>query len=400
MTSSSTLPDAGTLMKQVRAFWRDNVGAAGADDTGADAPVVKAFRSAWDATKNKQVEAGDAVSRAVWETPEYKHAHQGVVESVFLSIAHRKPSEHETKQFEGVHDAEDIAHKVLEIKEGSDSEESSSSQDAASPTSRDTGGPDQSTPIVDENWLAQFRNAYGRDAFVHEYVLVRPMKQDLGELAARHKQSFRDLRSVHAKFLDDDLDEHTFVKVYVPRVYHSRDVADEVRRGALVRPKYRSAMQSRLSSLHVVACGSELTEQESAYLFEKDVLEKQLPLDTDELNSIVAAFVRRGEEIEDEIRAITDIYLHREAEQDEVEAWRFKFRTLEGAESQLRREMVSRHEFHAVLTDTIRTRLPDVRSRELFERVTRALKLPDLAALKSRYDMDSVLERAGIFELV
>jgi hypothetical protein len=148
-----------------------------------------------------------------------------------------------------------------------------------------------------------------------------------------------------------------------------------------------------------MACGCELSDEESKYLFEKDVLDEELPLDTEQLNDVVAAFVRRGEDIKEKVGSIFDIYLRREADRDEIDAWVFPFRTQSCAEADLRSELVSGHEFHSVLTDTIRDRIPELRSRELFRRLSEALDMPQLRAVQSRYDMDGMLEKAGLFDV-
>ena len=387
-------------MKSVRAFWNEHVGAAGAEDTGADAPVVKAFRTAWNNVNSGNATCENAVAEAVWASSEWQDAHRRVVVDLFHSIAECMPSESTLSALLQVRDVEEVARRIVDFKDGGEdviagnANENSQKQRGSTP---EPCSPDD-TPMVDEEWLRSFEQAFGRDAFVHEYVLVRPMDDELRSLFARHKQAFERMRSVHAKYLDETLTEQQFVKSYVPRIYHSIDVPDDVRREALRRPQYRTAMQARLSSLHLIACGCELSDDESNYLFEKDVFEKELPLDTEELNDVVAAFVRRGEEIKEQVGTIVDVYLRRDAERDEIDAWVFPFLTQSCAEDDLRTELVSGHEFHSVLTDTIRERTPDLRSRELFRRLSEALDLPELRTVKSRYDLDSMLEKAGIFD--
>ena len=391
---SHPLAKPADVMDAVRTFWRDNVGCSGSEENGVNAPVVQAFRDAW-STVQKGGEGStvfEAASRAVRKTGQWKSAHRGVVADIFESFADRPPSTSELDALIHNVDTDEVAKAVTNM------------LDSATGNHDGGGGggsremPRNATSSVDEEWLQKFSAAYGRDPYVHEYVLVRPRGGDLQKLAGTHKIAYERLRGVHAQYLDDQISEQRFVKTYVPRIYEMDDVPDTVRADALRRPEYRSAMETRLCSLHMVLCGRELSSKESCYLFDQDVLEKELPLDTDELHDIVSSFVRKGEDIRKRVENLIGIYLRRDAEQDEIDTWVFPFRTQEDAESNLRTQLIASHEFHSVLAETLKSKLPDTRQREVFQMLDRALAKADLASVESQYDLDEVLQKAGVID--
>jgi hypothetical protein len=390
----SGVANPGDVMKRVREYWGEHVSGLGSADTGPDAPVVQAFRSAWSAVQSGSSPVDSAVSKAVQSTPQWKDAHRSAVEDIFMSITDRQPSEATLDEITKITDMDEVARRVVDLQ--APSEDASSTRASANVCGGDVP-PELSQPMVDETWIEEFADCYGRDPFVHEYVLVRPIGGDLGVLGKAHHKAFERLRTVHSQYLDENLTEQDFVKTYVPRVYHSQDVPDDVRRDALRRPQYRTAMESRLSSLHLVACGRELSQEEAKYLFEKDVLDKELPLDTDELNNVISAFVQRGEEVRVRVNKLMDLYLQRDADHDEVDVWVFPFRTQADAESSLRSTLISSNEFHAVLADNIRSHNVNIQTREVFRRLETALSQADLASIESRYDLEDVLEKAGVF---
>lgn len=381
--------DPSDVMKLVREFWRESVGLAGSNDMGPEAPVVVAFRAAWAKIQDGR-SISDSIADSVRATSEWKNAHRSVVSDIYESIMGRLPGSEEIESLEMSHDADEIARRVVALQDADN-------ENHASPEGH---GPLVSAgePEIEEDWMHAFADAFGRDPFVHEYVLVRPMAGDLKARAKTHALAFQQMRDIHIQYLDERISEQTFVKLYVPRIYKEEGVPESVRKIALRRPEYREAMRSRLSSLHMVASGRDLSQHEADYLFDTTVLQKELPLDTGELNDVVSEFVRRGEEIRARIAHLIDVYLRREPDCDEVDDWVFAFRTSSDADHRLRQELIAGREFHAVLASTILYHLPDMRPRELYRRVDAALSKTDLSTVETRHDFDKALEAAGILE--
>lgn len=382
-------------MRIVRDFWRESVGAAGADDTGPEAPVVVAFRKAWSDVQ-KGSDANTAAAAAVKSSDEWARVQRDTARSIFKDVAGRDATEAETAEIASHEDTDAMARRAIELVERDRPSTSEPSQGAglAESASPAVDANNVAEPVgVDEDWMAEFAAAFGRDPYVHEYVLVRPMEEPLRSLRKRHADAFEKLRRVHAQYLDDGLDEQAFVKQYVPKIYHDDSVAENVRAEALRRPEYRHAMETRLSSLHLVSCGRDLTQQESAYLFDTTVFEKELPLDTDELNDLVARFVDQGEKIRTRIAHLVDVYLRRDADSDEVEEWVHPFRTDDGAESRLRAELIASHEFHSVAAEAIKSLDASKRPRDVFRILDAALGRSELRSIESRYDLDETLQK-------
>lgn len=390
-------------MAHVRAFWEEHVSAHGAHNTGPDAAVVGAIRAAWESVQNGH-EPREAAAQAVRATDAWKAAHTAVVHRLYESITGREADQDTARALFNILDHDEIARRILQAHSkasgSADSVALHCQDDAAGPgldpcrddkVSRET----QTASFVDTRWMAAFAKAYGRDPFVHEYVYVMPMEADLVDLAATHDRTCAQLMDVHRRFLDEDLSEGDIVKRYVPALYHGESLADDVKREALRRPEYRDAMSKRIGSLHLVMCGRELSDEESAYLFDHQIKGCELPLDTDDLNGVLIQFVSEGEAIRKRVSDIIQTYLAREADDDEITPWVFAWRTdAAGTEARLRVRMIENREFHAVLADTLRADSGGSnKPRDIFAAVDRALLDPDMRTVESRYDVDEVLRR-------
>jgi hypothetical protein len=410
----------GELMTRVRELWRSEVCASAAKETSPDSPVVRAFRDARTRLEaDESLDVKQAVEHAVYATEEWMGEHKQTIREMYLSVHDRAISEHELCTLAALTDTEEIAEKIVDLSmedpesvqspaarteqpPGEVSGETDAVTDAAGahPMHEGRGHQDHAQQgheqQVDEAWLSDFAEAYGRDAYVHEYVLVRGMG-DLKRHAETHRAAFEGLRTVHAQFLGENLTETDFVKTYVPEALVQPDIVDSVRSASIERPQYRKAMIARLSHLHAVLCGAELAEEEAAFLFESEVLDKRLPLDTDVLNDVVTEFVMHGESLRAVIKGLYTSYLGRDAELDEVDEWLFSFRKCpDDSKVRLRKQLCKCHEFHAVITDRIRSSKPDIRTADAFRLLDEALRSVDFMNIDTVNDLDHALETSGV----
>ena len=370
------------LMAIVRKEWAANVCAAGARQTGSDAPVVAAFRRAWDTTSNGQSISPDtAAKRAVQDSSEYREAHKKSIISIFSSICGHMPAPEVISQLAQMEDATEVAEAVVNMQDTSDKAESTPEEAEGSSVvhiaeAHDVPEPpeDKHEKEVDTDWMDAFAQAYGRDPMVHEYVLLRPLDIGLTEAASLHTECMHGMMRVFKQFLDTNLTEADFVKAFVPQILtEGMALVSRVRADALQEPQYRKAMLGRLSHLHAVLCGETLSEREADFLFDTQVKGKELPLDTDELNSLVIDFVNVGETIRRDIKGIFAAYLQRDAEVDEVEAWIPACRMTEGATERLKEQLADSHEFHSVLSDAISSQSPSMSRRDIFKTMAHLL---------------------------
>ena len=389
----------GEVMNVVRELWRNEVCASAAKETNPDAAVVRAFRDARTRLEaSEDLGVREAVELAVHSTDEWKSEHEQMVRDMYLSVHDTEIGDDELGSLANMTDGEKIAEKIVDMtpsKQGAAREVSPAPNEVTA--SDGVAEEVQSAEQVDECWLHAFAEAYGRDAYVHEYVLVRDMGGDLVRHARTHREAFDGLRAVHTQYLGEDLSESDFVKTYIPRALTQTDIVGEVRTASIKRPKYRQAMVARLSHLHAVLCGAELAEDEATFLFEREVLDKRLPLDTDALNDVVTDFVMHGESLRTVIKGLYGAYLGRDAELDEVDEWLFDFRkTLDDSKSLLRKQLCECHEFHAVIIDMIKSNQPDLRTSDMFRLLDKALTTADFMLIDTVSDLYQALKSCGV----
>lgn len=391
---------AEEVMRQVREYWHEHVGSESANEVGTGAPVVQAYQHAWRLITSGTARK-EAVEQAVRQSDQWKIARKGMINDLFTTIMEREPTEEEVEGLVALpletSDTAELARRIVDMRDncivhtGHPVGFEDAPSDLGYRSKDDKLEGTHASDRVDTEWMESFHSAYDRDPFVHEYVLVRPMQGSLSVLAKRHKEMFYSLRNVHLQFMDEPLDEAAFVKIYVPRIYNEEDVPSRVKAQALRDPKYRQAMEDRLSSLHLITAGRKLEQQETDFVFENHVFQRELPLDTDDLQTIVSSFVEQGESIQSKISNLYRMYLGRDADEDEVDAWIFPFRISQNAEADLRQQLVKSHEFHSVMAELIRESDPGLKSRDVFKLLDRVLECPDLVHVNNRHDIDAVI---------
>ena len=368
--------DPVEVTKVVRQQWADLVSVAGARETTRDAPVMRALANAFHRlSQGRGTDIASAVTEEIHNSDEWTSAHKDTITSMFLSMVGRPPSSQETTALWSTYDTDELADQISDMQPNSDSR------------ARDEDSPmDPEDDAVDDSWMANFEQCYGRDASVYEYIKLRPTSLDMTTCAQRHKECFAAMREVYRQYFDQVLEEREFVKRYVPVALTSGpSLVEDERDRALCTDAYRDAMLSRLSELYAMMSGDNLLDKEVAYLFEERVKGKQLPLDTEELNTIVAEYVNIGESLRAEIQKVFRAYMSRDAHTDEVDAWLPRFRMESGALKSLKSDLACSHEFHSVVTDIISSSNPHLSRREKFRILGEVLKVraEDLRKLSS-----------------
>ena len=340
MKFSMVIANPMEITALVRQKWAELVSGVGARETTRDAPVMRAMASAFHQVSHGQCDFTSAVIEAIRGTDEWAHVHKDTIASMFKSMTGRLPSDEETTLLWDSHNTDELAERISDMQVDTDC---LSAEDDASRAN-----------MVDEDWMAEFERCYGRDSSVYEYVRLRPMNLDINTCATTHNECFHAMREVYRQYFDKALEERDFVKWYVPDVLTSGlTLVKDERNKALCTDTYCDAMLSRLSQLYAIMSGDKLSEKEVAHLFRERVKGKELPLDTEELNTIVAEYVSVGESLCAEIQDIFRAYLSRDAHYDETDAWLPRFRMEGGAHAALKRQLSSSHEFHSVIIDIV-----------------------------------------------
>lgn len=340
------------LLVKVRSAWSDLVGDGSHLDTAHDSALIQAFRTCWKKYEDlgRCGNVDEMVAATIMGTERWREVHVQRVTDMYHSIKGTDPSEYQVQRLLTVSDPEELAELIM----GMDAE----STDAAPATT------------VDDEWIDEFCKWYKREPYVHEYIFLRGLDESLQDLARLHNDAFGAMAHVHVRYLGQEITEGEFVRRYVPSALLKPEIADNVARDALGRPEYKRAMVGRLSHLHSVLCGTEPSSDEVQYLFETQVLHKGLPLDTEELNDIVAGFIYQGEEIGRHIQRLYLAYLARDAEPDEVDEWVFQLRSRpDDAMRELREHLSSSHEFHEVVANIIRNGVANIKTSDVFKRL-------------------------------
>lgn len=236
---------------------------------------------------------------------------------------------------------------------------------------------------VDEAWMAEFAAAYGREPSVHEYVRLRNLQAQTFETLAcvreRHARAYAAFEATHRDYLGERLTEADFARRHLPAALGG-GVAAAHRAQILASAGYRDTMRARLGALHKTLFGEALTDAECALLFERDVLSRELALQSGELNDVVVAFAEETTRLCERVAAVYRACLGREPEEAERRAALHPFRVDEAAAAErLRARLTGSLEYREVLRAEAVCRRPDLSVPAVFRLLERVLALPGLS---------------------
>jgi len=243
-----------------------------------------------------------------------------------------------------------------------------------SPTPLAVAVPVPAEPVIDTEWLERFERAYGRDALVHEYILLRNLEDsDPETLYPLHVAAFERFEDMHRCYLNEHLCEADFVKRFVPAALLDDTLVDAERDLILMSAEYKDNMCTRLDAIHRTLYGEPLLEADA--LFERRVRDARLTLQSSQLNDLVVEFAREGELLASQIANIYVDCLKREPDAWEVSSRLPEFRTdADTATRALKNSLVSSLEFQDVLKDEIRRQAPQLTNARLFRVLEVALQ--------------------------
>lgn len=385
--------EVSTVLRQ---RWAEEVSAVGARDTSRDAPVMRALQSAIEAMPNIELATvEELVDSVICDTDDWKKVHRQTISTLYESIRGFEPPDSDVEKLWRERDMDRLAERISDMSVDSpcSAVRDDSDDDAADQIDRPEA---KDAEDVDDAWMAEFADAYGRDATVYEYVRLRPMDMPLNETAQEHRRVFYAMREVYLQYFDRQLDEIEFVRRYVPlALADGTTLVESERQRALDTAEYQQAMLSRLTQLYAMMSGENLSETECAHLFDTRVREKRLPLDTEELSDIVAEYVNASESMRTTIQTIFKTYLDREAHFDELSAWLPRLRMRPDQQTLLRHELADSHEFHAVLAEIICTQDPHKSRRDQFRTLGEVVRSSgeDLKGVQTADDLRRIVAR-------
>lgn len=244
---------------------------------------------------------------------------------------------------------------------------------------------------VDEEWLVDFEKAYGREAFVHEYVLLRRLGVPLTELYKIHFQMYQTISDIQRSYLDKHLTESEFVKKFVPAVLTEPGVCDRHLDNVLGSKDYHDNMCSRLQTVHRALYGEPMTQDESSYLFNKKVLAERLTLQCERLNEIVMDFAKETEELGDKVIEVYKSWLDRVPDAWEIKDSLPLFREdIVKASNNLKETLVASLEFNVLLKRIIQEKAPSFTQAEVFRTLAKVLARND----KTLFSPNEIVEKA------
>ena len=227
------------IMAVMRREWSENVSVTGSEETSSEAPVVVAFRRAKDLLHRRvETDVKTAVLSAMRETSEWTEAHRDNIRCLFDTLTGRQPTRDEIDAVWNARDQDELVTQIMER----DADGYDDADDMRTGDDDDTSCKKQVD--IDEDWMDTFRDAYGREPSVYEYVRLRNIQGlDLMACANAHRDCFGAMRDVHKQYFDRVLEEHDFVKQYVPEALTAGDDLVRLERErALSTPEYREAM--------------------------------------------------------------------------------------------------------------------------------------------------------------
>ena len=260
--------------------------------------------------------------------------------------------------------------------------EDGSSEDGSPEVQCRGPGPRTSEDQVDEEWLTHFEKAYGREAFVHEYVLLRRVGLPLAEVYKTHFQMYQTISDLQRSYLDKHITESEFVRKFVPKILTEGGVCDQHLNDVLGSKEYHDNMCSRLQTVHRALYGEPMSQDETSYLFSNKVLAERLTLQCERLNEIVVDFAKETDELGDSVIEVYKFWLGRLPDEWEIKASMPLFRAdVAGASISLKETLVASLEFNDLIKRIIQEQAPDFTQAEVFRTLAKVLARNDKTTL-------------------
>ena len=239
---------------------------------------------------------------------------------------------------------------------------------------------------VDDAFVDEFNEWFGRDPTVHDYFRVRELMVSRysawDALHAAYVVQYQYMRATHRDYLADPLSEAQFSRLYLPLALTDPEMPQRHRDSVLGSEGYRVNMCARLDFLHKTLFGEELTPEEAEYIFVKDVRAERLELQSDRLNASVMAFAEQTMQLYSTIGKLYQERLGRQPEDDEVKSVLQAFRVDEAsATDALQRFLTRSLEYREVLRTAIVAANPGISVPAVFKKLEAVLALPKLASM-------------------
>lgn len=367
------------LLKRVRELWAEEIDDESVADGSVDsADLISVYKELLG--MRKQEINDEVILRVIEDSSAGVAKRRRTAADVFLMIMGREASEHELDDLQALTDVEDIADRVKGmtlVPLVPLSREAAQDLDVCEAVCAEPESAD--AELVDEEWMVAFGMVYKREPYVHEYVYLRDGAYGpLEDTVHTHTDALASMREVYNDYLNEQLEEGKFVRLYVPRLYTDTDLVQKVVLDVTDGEGYTTAMKERLSHLYKVLFGDALTDTDAAYVFEKWVRGDRLSL-TRDLNQIIVSFKDEADAHAADMADLWESVLGRKPLDLEVERRKEAYRAdPEEARRVAHAELVKSREFTHVITARIQERLPDMPAFEVYELLDKILLQFDL----------------------
>jgi hypothetical protein len=375
------------LLKRVRELWAEEIADKSIVDGSFDsADLIATYKELLSMQRRKLEVDDDTILTCIESSPAALAKRRSTAGDVFLMLAEREASEEELDKLQDLTDVTDLAAKVkVMLEEGvlMTRQDGVELDDAVSegtvPETEDDAA--EISPLVDEEWMLMFVDAYAREPFVHEYMHLRGGSYGtLRDTLTVHEDTLARMREVYSDYLNDRLEEGRFVRLYTPAMYEEPDLVHKVVLKVTESNEYTAAMKERLSYLYKVLFGDPLEDVDATYIFDKWVRGDRLSLMCD-LNQIIVSF---KDEVDAHAADMADLWqavLGRKPLDRETLRYQADYRAdAVKARVAAHAELVRSREFTHVITARIQERKPDMPAFEVYELLDRVLAECDLVS--------------------
>lgn len=389
------------LLKRVRELWAEEIDDESVADGSVDsADLISVYKELLG--MRKQDVDDEVILGVIEESAAGVAKRRRTAADVFLMIAGREAGDAELDTLETLTDVAEIAARVKGMMVGAGrpmAREIAQDLDLAEQELAEQESEDEedsvTAPLVDEGWIETFGETYGREPFVHEYMYLRGgMYGPLDDTVLVYDDTLVSMREVYSNYLNEQLEEGKFVRLYVPVMYTDAELVRKVVLDVTDGEGYAEAMKERLSHLYKVLFGDALTDADAGYVFEKWVRGDRLSLTCD-LNQIIVGFKDEADAHAADMADLWDSVLGRAPLEREISRHKQAYRIdTKDARRDAHAELVKSREFTHVITAQIQERFPEMPAFDVYELLDKVLLQFDLVTTPVGVCIDTLSARA------
>lgn len=237
---------------------------------------------------------------------------------------------------------------------------------------------------LDKNNVETFESVYKRPMFIQEYfkyIIENEDENDHVDFQNIYKhfcENYNKTRSLLHDFTNINLSEYEYVKKYLYAV-DDKEFYNKIIDSIVVSDEYKTEMYSKILNLYSSLFNEKLKDHDIEYVFIK-IFDKKLYLDHEEITDILIELKRETDDIINHIFTQYTKVLKRDPDVYEIEEYVKEYRnsistkTLQEIDGLTEKQLILSLEFHDILKDMIKSVIPNIKPRILFEHLKNILE--------------------------